>query len=456
MKVTWQAIKDLSSALRRPIATLIALSHDNDPFYLGVARQRDAEWFAALYAEHGFRRGVHLRRIHYRFVSQETPIELPTGGAYLNTENCWVALCEAAKSARYAGLVDINDFADQRNPEPIEYLPDVPDRPQIHASNGGLCGLEIPTQITNPWLMITDGYVCPTHYHVEIWAEKSTVNDVLDPLAERYKMNLQTGLGEMSLSRCRGLVRRATANGGRPVRIIYVSDFDPAGQSMPVAAARKIEWLAQDEGVDLQLHPIILTHDQCVEYRLPRTPIKETERRGAGFEERFGEGATELDALEALHPGVMRQILVREIERFHDPDFARSWRAAIGRAQGRLDEITREILARHATEESALLERLDALREEASELEADVDARGEEIARELHIAARNIELDLPEPADADEWPDPLFDSTRDYVEQMDRYKAFQGRPIGRIPHGAKKAAKAARLVRSRRMRSRNV
>ena len=263
-------------------------------------------------------------------------------------------------------------------------------------------------------------------------------------------MNLQTALGEMSLSRCRGLVRRATANGGRPVRIIYVSDFDPAGQSMPVAAARKIEWLVQDEGVDLQLHPIVLTHDQCVEYRLPRTPIKETERRGAGFEERFGEGATELDALEALHPGAMRQILMREIERFHDPDFAWSWRAAIGRAQGRLDEITREILARHATEESALLERLEALREEASELKADVDARGEEIAQELRIAARGIELDLPEPADADEWPDPLFDSTRGYVEQMDRYKAFQGRPIGRIPHGAKKAARAARLVRSRR------
>ena len=147
------SIKDLSKALRRPIGTLIALSHDNDPFYLGAARQRDAEWFAALYREHGFRRGVHLRRIHYRFVSQETPIELPTGGAYLNTENCWVALCEAAKSARYAGLVDINDFADQRNPEPIEYLPDVPDRPQIHASSGGLCGLEIPTEITNPGLI---------------------------------------------------------------------------------------------------------------------------------------------------------------------------------------------------------------------------------------------------------------------------------------------------------------
>jgi uncharacterized membrane-anchored protein len=77
--------------------------------------------------------------------------------------------------------------------------------------------------------------------------------------------------------------------------------------------------------------------------------------------------------------GALRQSLVREIERFHDPDFAESWRAAIRGTQERLSEITREILARHATEESALLERLEALRAEANALQADVDARGKRI-----------------------------------------------------------------------------
>ena len=32
-------------------------------------------------------------------------------------------------------------------------------------------------------------------------------------------------------------------------------------------------------------------------------------------------GATELDALEALHPGELERILVAEIEGFHNPDF---------------------------------------------------------------------------------------------------------------------------------------
>ena len=79
---------------------------------------------------------------------------------------------------------------------------------------------------------------------------------------------------------------------------------------MPVAVARKIEFeiRSNDLDIDIQVRPIILTHKQCKKYRLPRTPIKETERRAAHFEARFGEGATELDALEALHPGELHGI----------------------------------------------------------------------------------------------------------------------------------------------------
>jgi hypothetical protein len=49
---------------------------------------------------------------------------------------------------------------------------------------------------------------------------------------------------------------------------------------------------------------------------LPRIPIKETEKRSEAFEQRHGEGATELDALEALHPGVLARILEQEIGRY--------------------------------------------------------------------------------------------------------------------------------------------
>ena len=73
---------------------------------------------------------------------------------------------------------------------------------------------------------------------------------------------------------------------------------------MPKAVARKVEFTIAkfNLDVDLELIPLVLTPDQCRDYRLPRTPIKESERRKDRFEQTFGVGATELDALEALHP----------------------------------------------------------------------------------------------------------------------------------------------------------
>jgi hypothetical protein len=40
-------------------------------------------------------------------------------------------------------------------------------------------------------------------------------------------------------------------------------------------------------------------------------------------------------------------------------------------------------------------------------------------------------IEWPEPAEADEYDDPLFDSTRDYVEQCDRFKQHQDKPTAR-------------------------
>jgi hypothetical protein len=49
---------------------------------------------------------------------------------------------------------------------------------------------------------------------------------------------------------------------------------------------------------DIKLIPLALTRDQVITYQLPRIPIKESDGRRAGFEERYGAGAVELDALE--------------------------------------------------------------------------------------------------------------------------------------------------------------
>ena len=57
-------------------------------------------------------------------------------------------------------------------------------------------------------------------FHVELWCEKTTVNDVLDPLACENGCNLVTGSGELSAIACVNVVKRARAS-GKPVRVLY-------------------------------------------------------------------------------------------------------------------------------------------------------------------------------------------------------------------------------------------
>jgi len=321
----YTSIKQLAKQIGRPAKDLVVLAPANDPFYAGVpARQREAEWFAEIWHKFGFSDGVHLRRIHYVLVSQREegePVLKPSDQTYENTDTDWALLARASLSARYLDLIPLDALVDRRNDEPMLFVEaQWVDEPFFDvAGHSPMVFLGYRDEINfpmKPWYQF-HGFHSSQDYAVEVWIEKSTQNDWLVPLCRRRKVNLVVGIGESSEILSRHLAERAQET-GRPARIIYMSDFDPAGRSMPVSVARKLEFYIGkfDFDVDVTLNPLVLIEEQCQHYRLPRTPIKETENRRDKFEEKFGAGATELDALEALHPGEMAKLLEQEIDRY--------------------------------------------------------------------------------------------------------------------------------------------
>ena len=404
-------------------ANLLALAPANDPFCLHQpARQRNAEWFADLFERFGFGQGVHVRRIHYRIVSQDSPVLRPDGGDYQNTMSAWSMLVNASRDARYLGLVPGDAFVDRRNPDPVTFFEPMTDG-TAKVSNDGLWLAAPDRDFPEPPSIEFEGAKYGPAMLVEIWCEKSTMNDVLLPVAQRYGVNLVTGAGEMSETSVRLFLDRAMA-AGVPARILYISDFDPAGRSMPVAVARKIEYWQRD--LDVTLDPVVLTEAQCRKYRLPRTPIKDSEKRGVKFEERFGAGATELDALEALHPGELGRIVSRQIERFIDPDAARDFNVATQNFKEQLRQISVEVQEQYydeiddlEREYSDLVERFSGFRERA-------DFVFERIAD--HLTEVEIPLfDPPSLRPPDDPAAPMFDARRDYLTQIAHYHAWQGR-----------------------------
>ncbi|HEV2581245.1 MAG TPA: hypothetical protein VGT44_10385 [Ktedonobacteraceae bacterium] len=436
MSINYEYIKQLARETGARVTDLIPLAPQNDPFYTGTPNDWAlGEWFAHLWQAFGYTTKVHIRRVHYQIISQRPAVLLPNGKPYENTEECWGVLNLASKAARYLRLVDPAAFDDRRNPDPLTYADYQVYEPGVSTSLRLWAGdLRLPAFPDLPDYYVRD-FKGTQRYHLEVWCEKSTMNDVLGPLCQAFRANLQTGLGELSITATLALVHRLQ-QAGKPARIFYVSDFDPAGQSMPVAVSRKIEYFVRTFGLDLdvRLFPVVLTQEQVASYQLPRTPIKDTERRRVGFEDRYGQGAVELDALEALYPGELQQVL----SAYMNPYYDYALDARVGEVAQQLEEdleaLRQQVIARYTGN-------IQAVQAEYAQLKADFSGRMERYSQQLKglWQAMRQELDLsipdlssyavPEPVIAEEIGEGLYNSERDYLEQIESYKQFQGKLV---------------------------
>ncbi len=440
----YEKIKKLAKESASTIPDLLALSRNNDPFFTGTpAHVRDARWFAELWERYGFGRGTHLRRVHYRLISYEG-VTGPDGTPYANTDEAWNTLCDAGRHARHLGFVAAELFVDRRNPEPRRFMLAREEEPgwEYEFPDWELPRIQsrLRAFMPMPEAWVT-GYEYDHNlqpYHVEVWCEKSTMNDELLPLCERWGVNLITGVGFMSITSVVELLGRVEAL-DKPCRILYISDFDPAGGSMPVSVARQIEYGLERYSGDIRLEPLILTAEQVRRYSLPRTPVKDKDKRKGNWQAIHGAGAVELDALEALYPGEFARVVEEAVSAFRDVDLATDAATIETEAQADLELDIEEWLGPQAEEVSAI-------RSEVSEVTARYEQRLEVLDRELQAdlepyrermepVRRAIQLrmdavdpylpDLPEgyaAPDDDGW---LFDSRRDYMAQLAAYKRRQ-------------------------------
>lgn len=443
MKMNYEEIKRLAAETGMSIKNFLVLADQNDPFHAGTKTDiAMAEWFTNMWHEFGYETGIHLRRIHYQLVSQEDPRK-HNGEPYENTINCWLHLGQASRLARYLDYVPVSAFIDRRNPDPHIFQEYEGSGRSVLSWNLDNPYWNIPLSETEFTLDLPEASIYGYNYtaddqdyHIEIWAEKSAMNDVLIPICRNLGINLITSLGFQSITAVVEMLDRVKEC-GKEARIFYISDFDPAGDNMPTAVARQVEfWL---RGSDVKLTPLVLTKDQVKQYRLPRIPIKDTDRSGkynkklaslkTDFEDRYGEGAVELDALEALHPGELDRIVREAVLPYRDMDLNERLQDAREEAQGTLDEEIENLLDPYQQKitdlENAIREKIKAYQVEMEPYQSQLEALYHDIA----IEAEEIVVNLPEQPEAeleyqdeDDW---LFDSDREYEEQLEVYKKFK-------------------------------
>ncbi len=397
---------------------LTVLANQNDPFRVDTpAGHRDGEWFA-MHAEKLGDRRIHLRGLHYIVLGERKP----DGTLYTNTEADWLWLsAKAGKAARWLGYIPFEKITDERNTPPVVRIFEHPE-PAPTISVGGV-EINVPEEI-EPRAELDD-FRGVQPFKLILFGEKTSLEDVLAPIAETRMADLYLPTGEASDTMIHQMARIGAEDGRRMV-IFYLSDCDPAGWQMAVSVARKLQASKALEfpGLEFEVRPIALIPDQVREYGLPSTPLKATEKRADAWKAKMGVEQTEIDALATLQPDLLRQIVLKATRPFFDPGLdervrgaRREWEAA---AQIVLtDQIGEDQLANLRAEAEAKLAEL------AAQVEALNDAlRVEEV--------EGIELpeipDIPEAAVDGIHGKPLIDSRWDWADQSRRliaHKAYE-------------------------------
>jgi hypothetical protein len=410
------ACSDTGSSL----SDLTVMSGQTDPYRIDTpANRRDAEWLAQAWETCGARRPIHVRGLHYAIVSTPEVAAMPSGEPYLNLFDCWTWLQAVANKARWLRIIRFEDITDERNSAPKIYTEYVDEMDAGISLQDGRASLRLPTSLAH--IMPTAEVALAQArqaYKLVFIGEKQSLADVLEPIARQYRADLVLPTGELSTTLLYGIAERAWKD-GRPCRIFYFADFDPTGFHMPIEVSRKLQALVDDRfpELDVQVRRCALTADQVQALGLPSTPMKETERRADKWRERFGVEQTEIDALATLRPHLLAQIVEEAVAPYWDETLDERHIEAMQDAQREAQQVLAAIIEAKQDQLDAVEAVLAEARAATERAEAAIAPVLDEIRIEATVAFDEIDLEVPEADPEGDIDEPLFCSTRDWVEQ---------------------------------------
>ena len=412
-------IAEAAAACGTSISDMTVLSPKNDPFRRDT---RDGHVEGQWVAEHLRSRRVHQRGFHYLLVVAGNVVK-PDGSIYRNTDEDSDWLQNAVRTARWLKYVPFDQFNDERNEEPFVYVPagNVPGEGYLTLP----AGIELPLVFDGAPRVIASRATTAQPYRLVMFGEKSSLRDVLLPIAQDVGTELLLPTGETSDVMIYNMAARA-AEDGRPTKVVYFSDFDPSGWQMPVSVSVKLLALRYlyFPNLDIELHRAALTVEQVRRLGLPSTPLKHTERRGDKWRARWGHEQTEIDALATVRPAELDRIARAALAPFYDPTLAQrnaAWAARWCRAaEQRLEAHPATAIANER-----MLVAYDALKLAAKQFD---DTRGEvfrDLAEQVDIRQRvfrrrRVRIEAAA-------PDPLFSTHDDYATAA--YKLIKSKAL---------------------------
>jgi hypothetical protein len=244
------------------------------------------------------------RAIHYGLLN-DPPLKHASkpDSVYCNDRKSYQSLVELLTRARLAGLIDWHAIHDPTRPVSTW---------QVYDSPRGFIREQIDDFLKGYYRALMQSQ--PNH--VEIVAEKNTVEPIVRPIAMEYTIPITSGRGYCSIPPRYAMAQRYHQSGKDKLILLIISDFDPDGETIAHSFARSMR---DDFGI-VEVHPIkvALTAEQVKEYELPPVmTAKVTSSNYDRFVDQYGETVFELEALE---PDTLQGILREAIDSVIDVD----------------------------------------------------------------------------------------------------------------------------------------
>jgi hypothetical protein len=144
-------------------------------------------------------------------------------------------------------------------------------------------------------------------YYVEVWCESRSIAGVIEETCEEYAVSLYPAGGFTSLTlayQSAEYIKRQAK--GKPIRILYIGDHDPAGVLIDGSIENEIRQHLPNH--DITFQRLGINEEQISVYDLPTKPRKEGDKRALHIRETV--------EAEAMPVSTLTNLLRDAIEKF--------------------------------------------------------------------------------------------------------------------------------------------
>lgn len=237
-----------------------------------------------------------VRQIHYALLNAPPLIHASKPDSfYRNDKDSYKALSNLATRGRLKGLIPWPAIHDPtRNVRIQSAYPGI--QPFLaNQLNGLFKGFRRNLQQSQP-------------NHIEIIIEKATAENIVQPVAAEFCINVTPERGQCSLPPRHKLAQRFKNSGKGKLILLILGDFDPDGESIVNAFCKSMRDDFSIPKDKLEPRWVSLTHKQVQQLVLPPAmKAKESSSNYKKFVEKYG--STDTYELEAVQPRVMQDIV---------------------------------------------------------------------------------------------------------------------------------------------------